>query len=179
MTCLMRPQLPLQPDLTISFSYSPPHVGRTFGLSFAKLFLLSGLSFLFFSILRCLCKQPFFQSSFPELCVQAITMFHRLCDPLCSNNHNCDLIMVCVAIWQNFIKAETLIISCSSWKPQYLAQSWHIYTQKYLSQGKKWMNKSSSKANSLRWRWGSQSQWRKWCTMGNLLQVSYKVETQN
>lgn len=103
------PTTPPASSHSLILSLSPPHVGGTFGLSFAQALPYSWdclLFFLFHASLRYLCKHPFFQSSFPELCVQpTITMVHRLYDPLCSNNHNCDLIIVCVVIWQNSIRA--------------------------------------------------------------------------
>ena len=113
----------------------------------------------------------------PEFCVQAtITMVHRLYNPLCSNNHNCDLMMVCVVIWQNFIRAETLILSCSSWKTSVssiiLA---HVYTTIFVSREKtEWITDRLVHIPCLE---EAQVQWHKWDTMGSLLQVSYKVET--
>lgn len=66
-----------------------------------------------------------------------IVMIHILYNPLCSNDHNCYLVIVYVVVWQNSIRAETLVISCFSLEPQYVAGQ--IDTQKYLFK-KKWMN---------------------------------------
>lgn len=86
------------------------------------------------SSLRYQCKHPFFPSSFPSSLRVKTSMITvcTLCHPLRSNNHNPDLVMVCVVIRWDSLRAETPIISCSSPEPPRLAQSWHMHTQEYL-----------------------------------------------
>ena len=175
------PATPPASSHSLILSLSPPHVGGILASPatgpLPKLFSTLGIVFFSMHPWDIRVSIPSSGAASPEFCVQTtITVVHRLYNPLCSNNHNCDLMMVCVVIWQNFIRAETLIFSCSSWKTSVssiiLA---HVYTTIFVSREKtEWITDRLVHIPCLE---EAQVQWHKWHTMGSLLQVSYKAET--